>query len=127
MAKVARLAGVAESTVNAAGKGEAILKEKAEQIANAAEIPFEKLFTADERDEPLSSTSILAYHRFIHIVLAQAEREMLVSYNAAGKATPPQKEKSEVGTFQTSELIAIRDAAAKEPGNPLEAALTIGE
>ena len=83
MAKVARLAGVAESTVNAAGKGEAILKEKAEQIANAAEIPFEKLFTADERDEPLSSTSILAYHRFIHIVLAQAEREMLVSYNAA--------------------------------------------
>ena len=31
------------------------------------------------------------------------------------KATPPQKEKSEVGTFQTSELIAIRDAAAKEP------------
>ena len=38
MAKVARLAGVAESTVNAAGKGEAILKEKAEQIAKAAEI-----------------------------------------------------------------------------------------
>ena len=115
MAKVARLAGVAESTVNAAGKGEAILKEKAEQIAKAAGIPFENLFTADERDEPLSSTSILAYHRFIHIVLAQAEREMLVPYNAADKATPPQKEKSEVGTFQTAELIAIGDAAAKEP------------
>ena len=31
------------------------------------------------------------------------------------KATPPQKEKSEVGTFQTAELIAIGDAAAKEP------------
>lgn len=115
MAKVSRLAGVAESTVNAAGKGEPVLKEKAEQIAKAAEIPFEKLFTADERDEPLSTTSILAYHRFIHIVLAQAEKEMLVPYNAADKATPPQKEKSEVGTFQTSELIAIRDAAAKEP------------
>ncbi len=68
-----------------------------------------------EHNEPLSTTSILAYHRFIHIVLAQAEKEMLVPYNAADKATPPQKEKSEVGTFQTSELIAIRDAAAKEP------------
>ena len=115
MAALARLAGVAESTVNAAGGGDAILKEKGEAIANAAEIPFNKLFTVEERNEPLSSTSVLAYHRFIHVVLAQAEKEMLVPYNAADKATPPQKEKTEVGTFQTSELIAIRDAAAKEP------------
>lgn len=115
MAKVARLARVAESTVNAAGKGNAILKEKGEQIAKAAGIPFDALFTVDAKDDPLSNTSILAYHRFIHVVLAQAEKEMLVPYNAADKATPPQKEKSEVGTFQTSELVAIRDAAAKEP------------
>lgn len=115
MAKVAKLAGVAESTVNTAAKGSAILKEKAEQIAQAAGIPFDTLFTVEERNEPLSNTSILAYHRFIHVVLAQAEKEMLVPYNAADKATPPQKEKSEVGTFQTSELIAIRNAAAHEP------------
>lgn len=115
MAKVAKLAGVAGSTVNAVGKGNPILKEKAELIAKAAGIPFDKLFTVHEHNEPLSTTSILAYHRFIHIVLAQAEKEMLVPYNAADKATPPQKEKSEVGTFQTSELVAIRDAAAKEP------------
>ncbi len=115
MAKVAKLAGVAESTVNTAGKGEPILREKAELIAASAGIPFDTLFSVVEHNEPLSTTSILAYHRFIHIVLAQAEKEMLVPYNAADKATPPQKEKSEVGTFQTSELIAIRDAAAQEP------------
>lgn len=115
MAKVAKMAKIAESTVNTAGKGEPILKDKAEIIANVAGIPFEDLFTVAEKNEPLSSTSILAYHRFIHVVLAQAEKEMLVPYNAADKATPPQKEKTEVGTFQTSELVAIRDAAAKEP------------
>lgn len=115
MAKVAKLAGVAESTVNAAAKGSAILKEKAEKISQASGIPFDDLFTVEQRNDPLSNTSILAYHRFIHVVLAQAEKEMLVPYNAADKATPPQKEKSEVGTFQTSELVAIRDAAAKEP------------
>ena len=115
MAKVAQLAGVAESTVNAAGTGKPILQEKAELIAKVVGISFDKLFTVDEKNEPLSTTSILAYHRFIHLVLAQAEKEMLVPYNAADKATPPQKEKSEVGTFQTSELIAIRDAAAQEP------------
>ena len=115
MAKVAQLAGVAESTVNAAGTGKPILQEKAELIAKVVGISFDKLFTVDEKNEPLSTTSILAYHRFIHLVLAQAEKEMLVPYNAADKATPPQKEKSEVGTFQTSELIAIRNAAAQEP------------
>lgn len=115
MAKAARMAGIAESTVNAAGKGETILVEKAEKIAMVAGIPLEQLFTVDAKKQPLSSTSVLAYHRFIHMVLAQAEKEMLVPYNAADKATPPQKEKSEVGTFQTSELIAIRDAAAQEP------------
>lgn len=115
MAKVAKLAGVAESTVNAAAKGSPILKGRAELIAQAAGIPFDILFNVEENTEPLSNTSILAYHRFIHVVLAQAEKEMLVPYNAADKATPPQKEKSEVGTFQTSELVAIRDAAAKEP------------
>lgn len=115
MAKVAKLAGVAESTVNAAAKGSAILKSKADLIAQAAGIPFDDLFTVEQRTDPLSNTSILAYHRFIHVVLAQAEKEMLVPYNAADKCTPPQKEKSEVGTFQTSELVAIRDAAVKEP------------
>lgn len=115
MTKAAKLSGVAESTVNASGKGEAILRVKAEQIAKAAGIPFDRLYTVDQRNEPLSSTSVLAYHRFIHVVLAQAEKEMLVPYNAADKATPPQKGKTEVGTFQTSELIAIREAAAQEP------------
>ncbi len=115
MVKAAKLAKVAESTVNAAGKGTPILKEKAEKIAVAVGIPFEKLFTVDDNAEPLSTSSILAYHRFIHVVLAQAEKEMLVPYNAADKATPPKNEKAEVGTFQTSELIAIWDAAEKEP------------
>ena len=115
MAKIAKLTGIAESTVNQAGKGQPILREKVEAIAAAAQIDFDKLFTIQENNEPLSNTSINAYHRFIHIVLAQAEKEMLVPYNAAAKATPPPKEKSAVDTFQTAELIAIRDAAAKEP------------
>lgn len=115
MAKVARIAGVAESTVNSAGKGCPILREKAEKIAQAAQLPFDRLFSVNKSTHALSTSSILSYHRFIHTVLAQAEKEMLVPYNAADKATPPQKEKTEVGTFQTSELIAIRDAAEQEP------------
>ena len=115
MAKIAKEAGVAESTVNSAGKGNAILADKADLIAKASGIPFDKLFRVKEESKPLSATTVLAYHRLIHVVLAQAEREMLVPYNAADKATPPQKQKSPADTFQTAELIAIRDAAAQEP------------
>lgn len=115
LAKAARQAGIAESTVDAAGKGKPIRKGKAELLCRVVGIPLEELFTLEDNHEPLSNASILAYHRFIHMVLAQAEREMLVPYNAASKATPPKKEAAEVGTFQTDELIAIRDAAAQEP------------
>lgn len=115
MAKVAKLSGIAESTVNSAGKGNAILAEKAELIAKAADIPFDKLFVIQKDMRPLSSTTVLAYHRFIHTVLEHAEREMLVPYNAADKAVPPKKQKSKVDTYQTDQLTAIRDAAEKEP------------
>ena len=115
MAKTAHLAGIGESTVNAACKGAAILESKAEKLSQAAGIPLEDLFTLEKRTDPLSNTTILEYHRLIHTVLAQAEKEMLVPYNAAAKATPPKKDSPEIGTFQTSELIEIRDAAAQEP------------
>ncbi len=115
MAKAAKAAGVAESTVNAAGQGGAILKDKGEAIARGTGIPFDRLFTVAEATEPLATSTILLHHRFVHAVLAQAEREMLIAYNPASRASPPRKEKAEVGTFQTSELTAIWDAALQEP------------
>jgi len=39
--------------------------------------------------EFLSTKTILEHHRLIHTILAQADKEMLVTYNAANKATPP--------------------------------------
>lgn len=115
MAKVAKLAGIAESTVNSAGKGNAILIDKAEKIAEAAGIPFETMFEVREDTRPLSATTIWAYHRFIHTVLALAKKEKLIASNVADDVILPQKPKSKVDTYQTDELVMIRDAAEKEP------------
>lgn len=41
----------------------------------------------------LSPKTILEHHRLIHTILEQADKEMLVPYNAADKATPPAQEK----------------------------------
>ena len=115
MAAAARKAGIAESTVNAACKGAAIKQSKAVQIASVAGLPLGQLFTIEQNTHPLSNTTVLEYHRLIHMILSQAEKEMLVPYNAAAKATPPKKESPEIGTFQPSELSAILEASYNEP------------
>lgn len=58
---------------------------------------------------------ILEHHRLIHTILAQAEKEMLVQYNAAAKATPPKAAKKEVNYFQPEDIVRIREALDQEP------------
>lgn len=63
----------------------------------------------------LSNKTIVEYHRFISSVLSQAEKEMLIPYNPARKATPPKAEKNEANYFQTDELYNILSALKNEP------------
>ena len=63
----------------------------------------------------LSNKTILEHHRLISTVLAQAEKEMLIPYNPASRAEPPQPQKKEVTYFQPDEIAAIRDALESEP------------
>lgn len=63
----------------------------------------------------LSNKTITEYHRFISTVLTQAEKELLVPYNMAKKATPPKVEKHEPNYFQIEDIEKIRDALETEP------------
>lgn len=92
-AGIAEAAGVAASTVSAAAQGNPIQEAKAEAIAKAMGKKLRDVFTVEQNMEPLADKTILAYHRLISIVLAQSEKEMLVPYNAAAKATPPKAAK----------------------------------
>jgi integrase len=115
MMKAAKIAGVAQSTVNSACDGNAILADRAQLICKATGIAYDEAFALRIKQKQLSTTTVLAYHRFIHTVLAQAEKEMICPYNAASKAEAPKKKRSTVDTYQTDELIRIRQAADKEP------------
>ena len=63
----------------------------------------------------LSPKSITEHHRLISTVLDQAEKEGLVPFNVAGKATLPKMQKKEVNYFQPEQVAAIRDALESEP------------
>ena len=64
---------------------------------------------------PLSAKTILEYHRLICAILSQAEKEMLVPYNAAKKATPPKQQQKEVNYFQPQQICDILRALDGEP------------
>ena len=114
-AGIARAAGVAASTVSAAAQGQPIHEAKAEAIAQAMGKRLGDVFTVEYDMEPLSDRTVLAYHRLISIILAQAEKEMLVPYNAAAKATPPKAAKKAPNYFQPETISEILKALEAEP------------
>lgn len=74
-----------------------------------------KLFSLEQDTTPLSAKTLLAYHRLIHTILHEAEREMLVVYNAASKATPPKDVQKSPNYFQPEQIADILKALKSEP------------
>ena len=96
-------------------KGEPIREDKAEAIARAMGKKVAEVFRVEQNTAPLSDKTILEHHRLISTILTQAEKEMLVPYNAAAKATPPKVEKHDPNYFQPEEIAAILEALETEP------------
>jgi len=114
-AAIAEKAGISAATVGAAVRGESIREDKAAAIAQVMGKKPEDIFAIEKNMEPLSDKTILEYHRLISTVLSQAEKEMLVPYNAAAKATPPRVEKKDPNYFQPETITAILEALETEP------------
>lgn len=51
----------------------------------------------------------------IGTILAQAEKEMIVPYNAASKATPPKPKKKIANHYQPEQVISILNKLEQEP------------
>lgn len=112
---LAEKAGISAATVGVAVKGEPIKEEKALAIAKAMGKKVDEVFRVEKNMEPLADKTILEHHRLISTILAQAEKEMLVPYNAAAKATPPRINKKDPNYFQPETISAILEALESEP------------
>ena len=112
---LAQKAGCAASTLGTAGRGQSIQRSTAEAIARAMGGKLESIFDITVKSAPLSPKTVLEHHRLISTVLGQAEKEMLVPYNAAAKATPPKVDRKEPNYFQPEDIAAILDALEREP------------
>lgn len=63
----------------------------------------------------LSPKTIIEHHRLISTVLDQAEKEGLIPFNVANRASLPKVQQKEVNYFQPEEVAAIREALDTEP------------
>lgn len=108
--EIARRAGISASTVSKAALGETVSKAKAEAITAAMGKKCTEVFRIQKDTTPLADKTILEYHRLISTILAQAEKEMLIPYNPAAKATPPKLAKKTPDYYQPEEIDAILDA-----------------
>lgn len=113
--KAAQLAGIGNTTLSTVCNGGSINEDKAQAIANLLEISINKLFNIKRDNTPFSNKTILEYHRFISAVLEQADKEMLIPFNPARKATPPKAKTHTANYFQIEDIEQIRDSLEKEP------------
>ena len=113
--ELSELSRVSTTTIDAACSGKRVTLSTAEAIAKALDQDFKKLFLIEQRSTQLSGKTILEHHRLIRTILAQAEKEMLVPYNAAAKATPPKVTPKEVNYFQPEDIVRILEALETEP------------
>ena len=109
-AELSRRSGVSAVTVGTAVQGKTISASKAKLIAQAMEMESEDVFTITRDERKLADKTVLEYHRLVHTILAQADKEMLVPYNAADKATAPKVGKTTPNYFQPDEIHQILDA-----------------
>lgn len=114
-AELGRRAGVAASTITAATRGDPLRIATAEAIANALKTTTKELFTFQDNTTPLSSKTILEHHRLISTILSQADKELLIPFNPAEKATPPKVKRSSPDYYQPEEMDEILNALENAP------------
>ena len=96
-------------------RGETVKPSTAQRIAEALGLPIQNLFDILREERTLSSRTVMNCHLLVSTVLGQAEKEMLIPFNPARRATPPRREAGDPNYFQEDEVGQILQALESEP------------
>jgi len=113
--EMARRSKLAPSTIRQVREKKLVQWKRAEAIATVLNLPVDMLFRKITDDRRLSPKSISEHHRLIHSILRQAERELLVTYNAADKVIPPKARRKEIVSLEPEDIVNILQALETEP------------
>lgn len=107
--------GISHSTLYDVRYKGKIGRGPAEKFAGFFGQGIDDLFTTVYDPRPLSAISILKYNSVVSGVLSLAEKEMIIPYNPAEKATLPKMKHKEPNYFQPDSISKILDALKTEP------------
>lgn len=96
-------------------KGEGVKLFVAQRVADFLEMPMSKLFNITRDERPLAGRTIQNSHLLISTILAEAEKEMLIPFNPARRATPPKKEPHNPNYMQMDDIARLWEALEQEP------------
>ena len=115
--RLSEMSGVSLTTLSTVYGGKSISEQAAEKICKALSVPIGRLFKVEQNSRPLSEKTILEHHRLISTILAYAEKEMLVQYNAAEKVVnkPKAERGKDINYFELEDLEKMRDCLSSEP------------
>lgn len=114
-AAFAKKAGISPQVVSAIINGKSVSERSADRISTALGKNTKQAFNYTDRKSTLSNKTILEYHRLISTIFAQAEKEMLIPYNPARRASPPKLIKAQANYFQVDEVNRIIECLEGEP------------
>ena len=115
--QLSEASGVSLTTLSTVFKMKSISGANADKISKALKTPTKKLFKVEQDNRPLSEKTVREHHRLISLILSQAEKEMIVQYNAAENVInkPKAESSNEVNYLELSDLERIRECLTKEP------------
>lgn len=108
-------AGLNTQTVNKLWSGKAVLLSTAQRIASYWQLEAKELFTPYHDKRTCPPEYIRSVHACVSIIFAQAEKEMLIPYDPASRASPPKPYESRTTCLEPEELARVLAALEQEP------------
>lgn len=114
--RLVKESGISPQIIIAACRGEKLTETSGRRLAKELGLNFNTVFKLELHKKGLSQATIEKHHMFILMVLDEAEKEMMIVYNPARRATVPKVEVEEkpVKCLQMDVIRAVVDALKSE-------------
>lgn len=113
--RVSRDSGINTDIITRACRGDRLTQAAGVRLASALGLDFKTAFRTEENKDMLTNSGIERHHVFVQMVLDEAEKDMLITYNPARRATVPKhKEKKKVKCLQPEDVNAVLKALENE-------------
>ena len=103
-ASIVKEAVFSHTTLNAILRGDPVIYANAEKLANLLGYSVSELFVVEDKFKPLSDKTILEHHRLISMIMAMAEKELLVPYKPAARQPLPRCPRKRLTTSSPKRL-----------------------